>query len=60
MCKAFKLNFPKTEVICDNISKIPFKKIIKKKVDVIIGGPPCQAYSTSGKRLLENKRNIIF
>lgn len=60
MCKAFKLNFPKTEVICDNISNISFKKIIKKKVDVIIGGPPCQAYSTSGKRLLDDKRAYLY
>ena len=60
MCEAFKLNFPKTEVICDNIANIPFKKIVKKKVDVIIGGPPCQAYSTSGKRLLDDKRAYLY
>ena len=60
MCKAFKLNFPQTKVICDNITNIPFKKIIKKKVDVIIGGPPCQAYSTSGKRLLDDKRAYLY
>jgi DNA (cytosine-5)-methyltransferase 1 len=60
MCKAFKLNFPRTEVVCDNIVNIPFKKLIKKKVDVIIGGPPCQAYSTSGKRLLDDKRAYLY
>ena len=60
MCEAFKLNFPQTKVICDNIANIPFKKIIKKKVDVIIGGPPCQAYSTSGKRLLDDKRAYLY
>ena len=60
MCEAFKLNFPKTEVICENIANIQFKKIIKKKVDVIIGGPPCQAYSTSGKRLLDDKRAYLY
>ena len=60
MCEAFKLNFPKTEVICDNIANIPFKKIVKKKVDVIIGGPPCQAYSTSGKRLLDDKSAYLY
>jgi DNA (cytosine-5)-methyltransferase 1 len=60
MCEAFKLNFPKTEVICDNIANISFKKIVRKKVDVIIGGPPCQAYSTSGKRLLDDKRAHLY
>jgi len=60
MCKAFELNFPKTNVICDNIANITFKKTVKKKVDVIIGGPPCQAYSTSGKRLLDDKRAYLY
>lgn len=31
-----------------------------KEVDLIIGGPPCQAYSTSGKRLLDDPRAYLF
>ena len=36
-----------------------------RKVDVIIGGPPCQAYSTAGrvrdgKRMAEDPRNFLF
>lgn len=35
-------------------------KITKRDIDVIIGGPPCQAYSTVGKRLLDDPRGKLF
>lgn len=35
-------------------------KITKNDVDVIIGGPPCQAYSTVGKRILDDPRGKLF
>lgn len=34
--------------------------ITKNDVDVIIGGPPCQAFSTVGKRLLDDPRGKLF
>ena len=61
MCEAFKLNMPETKVICDSITNINFKKIIgKNKVNIVLGGPPCQAYSTSGKRLMEDPRAMLY
>lgn len=60
MCEAFKLNLPNVKIICDNIQNINFKEIINSKIDIILGGPPCQAYSTSGKRLLEDKRAFLY
>lgn len=60
MCKSFNLNFPNINLVCDNIKNIKFKDILKSKVDIILGGPPCQAYSTSGKRLLEDKRAFLY
>lgn len=35
-------------------------KITANDVDVIIGGPPCQAYSTVGKRILDDPRGKLF
>ena len=52
---------PEVNVICDRIPNIDFKKLIgKKKIDVLVGGPPCQAYSTSGKRLMEDPRASLY
>lgn len=49
----------------DNIFRIIDQQIYKKKVDVIIGGPPCQAYSVVGrsrdpKGMKWDKRNFLF
>lgn len=30
------------------------------EIDVIIGGPPCQGFSLSGKRMLDDPRNILY
>jgi DNA (cytosine-5)-methyltransferase 1 len=31
-----------------------------KKVDVIIGGPPCQGFSIAGKRIVDDERNKLY
>src|SRR3989344_1573829 len=44
-----------------NIQKVKKDlKIKKNEVDIIIGGPPCQAYSTVGKRLIDDPRGKLF
>lgn len=30
------------------------------KVDVILGGPPCQGFSFAGKQLIDDKRNFLY
>ena len=62
----FQKNFPKTECVCGNISDEAVKKIIidaskERKVNMIIGGPPCQGFSLKGKNLgLNDPRNFLF
>ena len=47
-------------VLLEDISKISYKKIKQNinnnKIDIIVGGPPCQAFSTIGKRSLNDSR----
>lgn len=62
----FKYNMPETETINGDITDQNVKNMIiklsrEKKVNMIIGGPPCQGFSLKGKKLgLEDPRNYLF
>ena len=60
----FKLNFPKTEVFVGDIRDINEKKIHKEvgDIDFIMGGPPCQGFSSAGQRLgfRKDSRNELY
>ena len=64
--ETFKYNFPKAEIIQGDILDIGIKRSIEKaakrnKVNMIIGGPPCQGFSNKGKMLgLKDPRNYLF
>jgi len=62
MVESYKLNFPDVPIQCSNITNVNFDKIISlnETIDVVVGGPPCQAYSTSGKRMLSDPRGSLF
>ena len=66
-CDTIKKN--KDGIICDHgdITNIPSSEILKKcnlkkgEVDVVIGGPPCQSFSTAGMRKgFDDKRGIAL
>ena len=57
---AFKLNFPNIKLLDCDIKEIDKKKIKDNGIDIscvdlVIGGPPCQSYSTVGKRQYDNR-----
>ncbi len=47
------------DVQCTKIEEWKIKKDIKT-VDVIIGGPPCQGFSTAGHRFIDDPRNKLY
>lgn len=63
--ETFELNHKGAKSICGDITKITYKNDIKpligdKKIDVIIGGPPCQGMSLSGPRKFDDPRNKLY
>ena len=62
--KTFKHNHPHAETLEADISKVKgsdIKKLIgNKKIDLIVGGPPCQGFSLSGPRKFYDKRNRLY
>lgn len=65
--KTYSFNFPKDILIEKDITKISIKEIKRlvnnKKIDVIIGGPPCQGFSIAGKigrKFIDDSRNQLF
>ena len=55
----FQNNHRNSEILCADLSKIKPQKI-NKKFDLIIGGPPCQGFSISGKRNPKDPRNKLY
>jgi DNA-cytosine methyltransferase len=64
--KTFERMFPEAEAICGDITSDKLKNyIIEKsknlKINMIIGGPPCQGFSLKGKNLgIRDDRNFLF
>jgi DNA (cytosine-5)-methyltransferase 1 len=63
-CETYKLNHPEVEVICGDIREGWVKErlvaVTGGRVDVVIGGPPCEAFSLAGKRDPNDPRARLF
>lgn len=66
MAKAYELNHPSVKVYCKDITEFGIADLQKDfgikdgEIDLIVGGPPCQAYSTVGKRLIDDPKGKLF
>lgn len=61
--QTFKKNFPDIKMFEEDIANINLEyldnnKVDVKDVDLIIGGPPCQSFSTVGKRQYDNRAKM--
>lgn len=60
--KAYSLNHPSVMMVNEDIKKLDddfFNKKLKEKIDLVVGGPPCQSYSTLGKRRMDDRANLF-
>jgi len=64
--ETFKLNFPDVPVYHGDITKLTGKECMRLagtkigELDVLDGSPPCQGFSTAGKRKFDDPRNSLF
>lgn len=61
---SFAANHKNAEVYLGDIKKLTEKKLFElikgQRVDMVVGGPPCQGFSTVGKGIVEDERNQLF
>jgi DNA (cytosine-5)-methyltransferase 1 len=64
--ETFKLNFPDVPVYHGDIAKLSVDECLRLanvkpgELDILDGSPPCQGFSTAGKREFSDSRNQLF
>ena len=61
-CAAHERNFPYGKTLCASVSDLDATQIrstaeIKGEIDIVFGGPPCQGFSTMGRRDVGDPRS---
>lgn len=62
----YRQNFPETKVVTADINQIDFDtalsdlRIYPGELDFLLGGPPCQGFSTAGLRFWDDPRNALL
>ncbi|WP_296005215.1 DNA cytosine methyltransferase [uncultured Alistipes sp.] len=67
ICETYRHNFPYHQLIECDISVLRDETVLElvknKKIDVVIGGPPCQGFSMAGnigRQFMDDPRNQLF
>lgn len=64
--ETYRLNFPDTPIYHGDICKLSVEECLEKigkqpgELDILDGSPPCQGFSTAGKRDFSDDRNQLF
>lgn len=60
--ESFHMNFPNINMLNQDIRELTQEQVMdligEEEVDLIIGGPPCQSYSTIGRRVYDDKAKL--
>ena len=62
IAKAYSLNHPNVKMLnCDikEVTEEMLKQEIDCSIDIVVGGPPCQSYSTLGKRQNDERAHLF-
>lgn len=64
IAKAYVLNHPDVEMVNCDVATLTEEKIREatagKRIDLVLGGPPCQSYSTVGKRQMDGRAGLFM
>lgn len=61
-----RANYPDLDIYHGDIAKLTVDEVLKRtglqpgELDILDGSPPCQGFSTAGKRLIDDPRNQLF
>ena len=64
--ETYKSNHPNGKIVQGDVAKMDFGKeltelgLVRGDVDVVSGGPPCQGFSSVGKKMFDDPRNQLF
>jgi DNA (cytosine-5)-methyltransferase 1 len=62
----YRLNFPDTPILHRDIKTVTVEELlalthlVPGELDILDGSPPCQGFSTAGKRQIDDPRNSLF
>ena len=68
MCETYRYNHPKTNVVLADVDNPSQSKELLEEIErtlkgrtltTIVGGPPCQGFSTAGRRIPADSRNSL-